>query len=72
MSDTIFVDGIRWFDPREGAPDFIKGAISIEPMKLLEWLKANKHMINDKGYLMLDVKVSRENKTYLSVNNYKP
>lgn len=59
-----------WFDrPKEGAPDFVKGRISINLEKALPFLETNK---NEKGYVNLDLLVSREGKPYLKLNEWKP
>jgi hypothetical protein len=59
-----------WFDkPREGAPEFVKGRISIQAEKALETITKFK---NEKGYVNLDLLKSKEGKLYLSVNDWKP
>lgn len=68
---TMFVDGMSWFTPREGAPDFVKGKISIEPNKLIAFLKANKEFLSDKGYFGVNVKKSKAGKIYLALDTYK-
>jgi len=75
MADKIFPEGIRVFSPRQGAPDFVKGSIVITPNDLIEWLKANKNLLNDykdKKQLSLDLLSSKDGKLFLSVNTYKP
>lgn len=69
MTDKKFIKGL-WFNlPHEKAPDFIKGNISISKDSFMEWLKAEKP--NEKGYIKIDLKVSRENKPYAEINTYK-
>lgn len=70
--DKVFPDGMNWFKPREGAPDFVKGAVSIEPNRFYAWMKANKHHMNAKGYFILDLKKGRDGKLYFQLNTYKP
>ena len=70
-SGVKFVDGMSWFAPHEKAPDFVKGKISIEPNKLMAFLKANKEFLNDKGYFGVDVKKSKAGKIYLSLDTWK-
>ena len=62
-----FPDGLIFKLPREGAPDFIKGSISIKRIELIKWL-TNK---NDE-WINLDLKVGQSGKSYASVNNWKP
>ncbi len=69
--EVVFVDGLRWWKPREGAPDFVKGNISIDPVKLTAFLREKKEFMNDKGYFSVDVKKSRNNEIYLQLNTYK-
>jgi hypothetical protein len=63
----IFVDGLRFWLPREGAPDFVKGALSIDIAKLTNWLN---NQTEDK--IIIDLKVSRGGKSYAQLNTYKP
>ena len=37
--ETIYVDGIRIFEPHENEPDFVKGSLIITPNDLIEFLK---------------------------------
>lgn len=67
----LFVDGLSFFKPREGAPEFVKGNISIEPNRLVAFLKANKEHINTAGYFSIDLKKSREGKLYCELNTWK-
>jgi len=62
-----FIDGLIVRRPHENAPDFIKAKISIKREALIKWLqKHNDEWING------DIKVSRENKLYVQVNDWKP
>lgn len=69
MADVKFVDGLIIKSPREGAPDFVKGSISIKREELITWLsKETEEWIN------LDVLQSKKDasKWYAQVNTYKP
>lgn len=71
--EKIFVEGLYFNPPREGAPDFVKGQLSIEPKKFVEFLRAQVAHINDKGYIKLDVLQSKDGlKHYAVVNTWKP
>jgi len=73
MTEPVFADGMSFFFPRAGAPDYVKGTISVQPTKFIEFLKGCGAYINDKGYIYLDVKVSKQSgKPYVSVNTWKP
>lgn len=62
-----FVDGLIVKAPRQGAPEFIKAAISIKRADLGNWLRAK-----DDEWINIDVKVSQSGKWYAEVNNWKP
>ena len=67
MSDIKFVDGLIVKAPRDGAPDFVKGSISIKREELIAWLtKEQGEWIN------LDIKESQAGKWYAAVNEWKP
>ncbi len=67
MADKIFADGIRFEKPREGAPEFVKGKLSFKVEEAVAFLKGN---VNDKGWVNLDLKKSKEGKLYLELNTY--
>lgn len=59
-----------FFDrPREGAPDFVKGKLSIKVETAIETLNKYK---NEKGYVNLQLLNSKEGKLYLTVDTWKP
>jgi len=64
---NIFAEGIYFDKPREGAPEFVKGRIALQPEKLYQWAK---QYTNDKGYVNIDLKKSKEGKLYLQLNTY--
>ena len=66
-TDIIFPDGLMVKAPREGAPDFVKGSISIKRADLINWLGQQ-----DGEWINLDMKVSKGGKWYSCVNTYKP
>jgi hypothetical protein len=66
-NEIEFVNGLIVKAPRDGAPDFMKCAISIKREELIEWLQNR-----DGDWINLDVKEARSGKWYASVNTYKP
>lgn len=68
MAENVFPEGIRVEPPREGAPDFVKGRISIRVDELKPWLDKN---INDRGWVNLDLKESKGGALYLALNTYQ-
>jgi len=66
--DPVFADGFIFKRPREGAPDFVKGALSIKVGEAIAFLQ--KH--NNAGWVNLDLKNSQGGKLYLQLNDWKP
>ena len=69
--EPIFPDGLFFSRPRDGAPDFIKGALSIEPKKLFAFMDKNRNLLSQKGWMNLDLKLSKTGTLYFQVNTYK-
>ena len=70
MSDKpepIFIDGLIVKAPHENAPDFVKGAISINVSSLMSWLSTQ-----STDWVNADIKVSKAGKWYSQVNTFKP
>ena len=71
MSNEIeFVSGLYYNDPHPNAPDFIKGKLSIQRDKLLQWLNAKQP--NGSGYINAVIKVSKDGKPYIAVDAWEP
>lgn len=69
-TDTKLADGIYFDRPREGAPSFVKGRMSIQVEKAVEMLQKNK---NEKGYVNFDLLQSKDGtKLYFKLNDWKP
>jgi hypothetical protein len=64
--DIQFVDGLIVKAPRDGAPDFVKAAISIKRDELIGWLQCQ-----SSEWVNLDVKEAKSGKWYAAVNTYK-
>lgn len=68
MSNEIeFVDGLIVKPPREGAPDFVIGSLSIKRAELIAWLTAR-----DGDWINVDIKEAKSGKWYAAVNDWKP
>lgn len=68
MSDLA--KGFYFERPNEGAPEFVKGKLSIKVAEAIELLKAKQ---NNAGYVNLDLLQSKDKtKLYLVVNDWKP
>lgn len=66
-SNLEFPSGLIFKLPREGAPDFVKGSLSIKRAELIEWLNGKSD-----EWVNLDLKVGQSGKAYASVNTFKP
>ena len=65
--DKNFVDGLIIKPPRDNAPDFVKGSISIKRKDLGNWLRAETD-----DWINIDIKVSKGGIWYAEVNTWKP
>jgi len=66
--EKVFADGMIFKKPREGAPDFVKGAIAVKVDEFKAFL--DKH--NNNGWVNIDLKKSQGGKLYLELNDWKP
>lgn len=53
--------------PRAGAPEYVKGSISIKREELIAWLSGRSG-----DWVNLEVKESKAGKIYCAVDNWKP
>lgn len=66
-----YADGLFYNEPHENAPDFVLGSLSINKDQFLDWL--NQQQANEKGYVKIDIKRSKEKGTpYCELNTWKP
>ena len=72
--ETVFADGIYLNTVSEKAPEFIKANVSIHLKKAQEWLYAMEQqgMADEKGYIKLVGKESKQGKRYLQLDTWKP
>lgn len=66
--DKEFVDGLFYNEKNQNAPDFVLGGISIQRQIFQEWL--DKQDVNDKGYLKIQFKMSKNGKAYAELDTY--
>lgn len=67
-NEKIFTEGLIFKLPRQNAPDFVKGSVSIKADEFVEFIK--KHQKN--GWLNIDLKVSQGGKAYAELNSWEP
>ena len=66
-----YANGIWGGGPREGAPDFVRGSLSIMPERFIEWLQ--RQTPNEKGYVRLDILTRKSGDGWsFPLNTYKP
>ena len=71
MAEKKFPEGLWVNPPHERAPDFIVCNISISKERFAKWL--DQQAADEKGYIKLDVKKSREGDTYnVEINTWQP
>ena len=68
-TETIFADGFFVSSPRDNAPDFVMGDISISKDKAIAFINAN---ANDRGYVNLDLLMGKTGQPYLKLNTFTP
>jgi hypothetical protein len=64
-----FIDGLFVKQPRENAPEFVKGSLSIAVEKFIPYLQSK---ANAKGYVNIDLLESKEGMLYAKLNDWKP
>ncbi len=64
-----FVKGLFVNQPDEKTPDFVKAKLSIKAEEFKQYLDEK---VNDKGYVNVDILVSKAGKVYPKLNEWKP
>ena len=68
--ETIYTQGLWFKEPRDGAPSYVRGSLSIKAPDFIAFLE--KHQ-NNGGYINIDILEGREKGTfYGKLNVYKP
>lgn len=71
MEDNKFAQHIYFDRPREGAPDFVKGRMSMRRDDAVTYLQSLP--VNEKGYVQFDLLASKDNtRLYFKLNDFKP
>lgn len=63
-----FIDGMRIFGAKQGAPEWIKGQIVVECKELVEFMRKN----HTEGKMRIDIKQGKSGNLYLELNTWKP
>jgi len=73
MSEKQFANGIYPNRLSDKAPDFVLASVSINVTQFLEWLQANKHLANERGYINLKGLENRDKtKRYFEIDTWEP
>lgn len=67
MSDTKFIEGLIVKPPRENAPSYVIGKISMRREALIQWLQQQTG-----EWINADIKESQGGKWYAAVDDWKP
>ena len=67
MSDKEFPNGLMLKAPRDGAPDYVIGSVSIRKADFLAWLKGR-----EGDWVNLNLKRGQSGKWYAEVDSWKP
>ena len=67
MSDKEFPEGLILKAPRDGAPDYVIGSLSIKRGEFLNWLKGR-----EGDWVNLNLKRGQSGKWYAEVDAWKP
>lgn len=64
-----YIEGLFVNQPRENAPEFVKGSLSFKVDKFIPYLQSK---ANAKGYVNVDLLLSKEGLLYAKLNDWKP
>lgn len=68
MAENKFVPGMLAKAPRDGAPSFVKGSISIKIPEFRDYLDS---LDADQQWLNIDIKEAKSGKVYAAINEWK-
>jgi hypothetical protein len=69
MAEKIFADGLIVKQPRENAPEFVMGSLSVKVEEFKHFLDAH---VTNAGWVNIDLLVGKSGKPYAALNTYKP
>lgn len=67
MSEKKFIDGLIVKPPRDGAPEYLVGKLSMKRQELIAWLQQQ-----DGEWVNADIKIAQSGKWYAQVDDWKP
>jgi hypothetical protein len=76
MSNTLYPQGLRFFNPRENAPEFVKGSVVVNLKEFFDFVasdEAKQHYSEYKGNKQLRLNMlSGDKGIYFTVDTFKP
>jgi hypothetical protein len=69
METKNFAKGLYYNPPHPKAPNFVIGRLSIKREDFRQWL--NEQKFDEKGFLNLQILMSKGGKPYVAVDDYK-
>jgi len=69
-TEKVFTEGLFFDEPRDGAPEFVIGGLTVSVDRFTDWLFALPK--SDKGYVKIDIKRSRAGKIYMELDTWTP
>jgi hypothetical protein len=69
MSEKVYPKGMRWQEPKESAPNFVKARVGINVEQFVEFL--NEH-VNERGWINFEMNEGREGGFYLVLDDFEP
>lgn len=71
-NDTIFPAGVRVFQPRTNAPEWVLADLVVNPKEFLEFCKEHAEHRNQHGEMRFQLRRGRSGNQYLALDTYKP
>ena len=72
--ETIYAEGLRFFNPRETAPEFVKGEVIVNLKEFFDFVSKQKEYYSEyQGNKQLKLNMlSGKNGMYFTVDTFKP
>lgn len=68
MADKIFADGLLVKLPRDGAPEFVLGSLSVKGDEFKKFIDEH---VKVSGWLNIDLLIGKSGKPYAALNTYE-
>ena len=71
-NNTIFAGGVRVFQPRTNAPEWVLADVVVDPKEFVEFLKAQSEQRTERGEFRFQLRRGRSGNQYLALDTFKP